>query len=310
MSRLPHQHNDNLLCGFEHNEDAAVYKNGDDLLISTLDFFSPNHHDPYTFGAITAANSMSDVFAMGGEVLYALNILGIPKGLDPELVSEILRGAIDQVNLAGGVVVGGHTVEDEEIKYGLSVTGKTKENNLLTNDQARKNQSIILTKKIGVGIYNGEYKKDLPDVKEVVESMTTLNNVPRELFTKYNVKSCTDVTGFGLVGHLIEVMDASNISAVVEMDKVPLFERTRELANHVSGGMTRNILYFGERIDHTLENEDLNIVFDPQTSGGLLIFVDEDKAEDMVKDLHKAGFGVSTIIGKTVERQERSVKVK
>jgi len=310
MSRLPRQHNENLICGFEHNEDAAVYRNGDDLLISTLDFFSPNHHDPYTFGAITAANSLSDVFAMGGEVLYALNILGIPKGLDPEVVAEILKGAIDKVQLAGGVVVGGHTVEDEEIKYGLSVTGKVKEDNLLKNNQARKNQAIILTKKIGAGIYNSEFKKDLPDVKEVVESMTTLNNVPKEIFQKYNVKACTDVTGFGLAGHLIEVMDASEISCELVMQDVPLFERTRELALNASGGMTRNILYFGSRIAHSLEKKDLNIIFDPQTSGGLLIFVDLDKAESMLSDLHSHGFNASKIIGRTTEKIDVSVKVK
>lgn len=310
MKRLPRQHNENLICGFEHNEDAAVYKNGDDLLISTLDFFSPNHHDPYTFGQIAAANSLSDVFAMGGEVMYALNILGIPKGLDPEVVAEILKGAIDKVNSAGGVVVGGHTVEDDEIKYGLSVTGKVKEDNLLANNQAKENQAIILTKKIGTGIYNNEFKNETEDVLEVVESMTTLNNVPRSLFDKYNVKACTDVTGFGLAGHLIEVMEASQITAEINMKDVPLFDRTKELANNVSGGMTRNILYFSEKIEHSLEKEDLNIIFDPQTSGGLLIFVDLDSADSMVNDLKQAGFDNSTIVGKTVNEENVRVKVK
>ena len=308
MTKLPIQNNENLICGFTHNEDAAVYKLKDELLISTLDFFSPNHHDPYTFGQIAAANSLSDVFAMGGEVMYALNILAIPKELDSELVAEILKGAIERVNLAGGVVVGGHTVEDTEIKYGLSVTGRVV-NNLLTNDKAKANMKIILTKRIGTGIYNNEFKKDRLDVQEVVKSMTSLNNVPAHLFTKYGINACTDVTGFGLAGHLIEVMKASKVSATLNMSKIPLFERTMELADNTSGGMTRNILYFSENVTHNLTKKEQNIIFDPQTSGGLLIFVDNELAEDMLKDLLDAGFKDSTIIGSTVNKLDYDVLV-
>ncbi len=278
--------------------------------MSTLDFFSPNHPDPFTFGQIAAANALSDVFAMGGEVMYALNILGVPKGLDPDLVAEILKGAIEKVNEAGGVVVGGHTVTDDEIKYGLSVTGKVTKDRLLTNDGAKPGCAIILTKKIGVGVYNNRYTEDAADSREVVASMTALNNVPSELFVKYGIKSCTDVTGFGLGGHLIEVMEASNVTAELVFDDIPMFERTKEFSSNISGGMRNNILFFGNRISHKLTNEDENIIFDPQTSGGLLLFVEEEKSKAFVQDLHNAGFEVATEIGKTTVKQDVPLIVK
>lgn len=199
MKNVPQIQHPNLVTGFDHNEDASVFDMGDYYLVSTLDIFGANHPDPFTFGQIAAANSMSDVFAMGGEILYALNILCIPDQLPADATAEILKGAISQVQKTSGVIAGGHTVSNTEILYGLAVTGKVEKKNLLLNNQAKPNQNIILTKKIGTGVYNKSIKgKDNdPDVEEVIDSMIQMNDTAVKVALKHGLKACTDVTGLG-----------------------------------------------------------------------------------------------------------------
>ena len=284
-------------------------------LVNTVDFFTPIHHDPYTFGQITAANAVSDVFAMGGKVLNCLNILAFPNSLEPDVVTDILRGAMDKVREAGGVIAGGHTIATDHIIYGLSVNGTVPKIQLKTNSGAKAGQKIILTKKIGTGIYSKEINKniDLKDCKEVVESMTSLNKKASEVIHKYNVTAVTDVTGFGLLGHLCEVTKASLVTAKIYIDQIPIFERTRALCiEYANGGMKRNAKYFGQHIEFmqdTKTEENVNILFDPQTSGGLLIFVDEKDAEALIAELHSEGVTQAACIGETEVLKERFIKV-
>ncbi|ERJ13215.1 Selenide water dikinase protein [Haloplasma contractile SSD-17B] len=305
-----------MIHGFENSEDAAVYELDEhNYLVNTVDFFTPIHHDPYIFGQITAANAVSDVFAMGGNILNCLNVLAFPNEIEPEVITEILKGAMDKVNEAGGVIAGGHTISTDHIIYGLSVNGTVPKGQLKTNDGAKTNQKIILTKKIGTGIYSKEINinKELEDCKEVVESMTTLNKKAAKIIHKYAVSAVTDVTGFGLLGHLSEVAKASKVSANIYMDRVPLFERTRKLCiEYANGGMVRNVNYFGKYIEFTKEaktQENINILFDPQTSGGLMIFVDEDDCDGLLRELHQEGILQATVIGETGERSDKLIKV-
>lgn len=316
VSQLPKQYDKRLVTGFENSEDAAVLElNDDNYLVNTVDFFTPIYKDPYIFGQIAATNAVSDIFAMGGEVLNCLNILAFPSLIDEDTIAEILKGAIDKVNEAGGVIAGGHTISTDHIIYGLSVNGIVKKNRLKTNDGAKPKQKIIITKKIGTGIYSKviNINKDLEDCLEVIESMTTLNKRAAEIAQKYSVSAITDVTGFGILGHLCEVTKASGISASIYMKKVPLFKRTKELSiRYPNGGMTRNACFFGKHIKFT-KNADLeeykNILFDPQTSGGLMLFVDEDDANNLLSELHKEGIMQASIIGETEKLNDKLIKV-
>lgn len=316
VSGLPQQQDERLIHGFENSEDAAVLElDENNYLVNTVDFFTPIYNDPYIFGQITAANAISDIFAMGGKVLNCLNILAFPNVVEPEIITKILKGAIDKVREAGGVIAGGHTIATDHIIYGLSVNGTVVKNQLKTNNGAKVNQKIILTKKIGTGIYSKEINinKDLKDCLEVVESMTTLNKKASEIIHKYSASAVTDVTGFGLLGHLCEVTKASGISANIYMEQVPLFKRTRELCiEYANGGMKRNASYFGKHIEFTEEmktQENINILFDPQTSGGLMIFVDEKDCDALLNELHIEGIKQATIIGETGELSDKLIKV-
>ncbi|QVK21807.1 selenide, water dikinase SelD [Mycoplasmatota bacterium] len=311
VSNLPQQIDEKLICGLENSEDGAVYElDSENYLVSTLDFFSPNISDPYTFGLIAAANALSDIFAMGGEILYALNILSFPSEVEEEAITEILKGAIHNVNKAGGVVVGGHTTKNNEIVYGLSVTGKVKRKSIMLNSNAKVNNKIILTKKIGTGIYMSELSKGSDDYKEVVESMTTLNKEAADIMMNYNVSTCTDLTGFGLIGHLSEVAVASDLSLNIYFDKLPLFDRTLELVNNTNGGMLRNIEHFSKYVNYeNIKKENINILADPQTSGGLFIFVDEQDADELLKELQDKGITQARVIGETIEKGDSFINI-
>ncbi len=274
----------------------------------------PNYKDPYVFGQITAANALSDVFAMGGEVLFALNILGFPCEIDSDVIAKMLKGAANKINEAGAVVVGGHSITDKEIKYGLAVTGKVRKDKLKVNNGAKAQQSIILTKPIGTGIYSKEINNnEADDCLDVINSMITLNKKAAEIMNKYDVTSATDITGFGLAGHICEVANASNITAHIDVTKIPLFKRTFDLSiKCANGGMRRNEKHFDNLIDYKLsENieEWKNIIFDPQTSGGLLIFVNKDEADQLLSELHENGVGYAKIIGQTSEFENRNLTV-
>ncbi len=295
----------------ETSDDAAVYKINDDLaLIQTLDFFTPVVDDPYTFGQIAAANSLSDVYAMGGEPKLAMNIVCFPNCLNPNVLVEILKGGHDKVMEAGAILVGGHTVEDDEPKYGLSVAGFVHPDKVLTNSNAKPGDLLVLTKPIGLGIINTAIKGGLADKKsydEAVHLMSTLNKYGKEALDKIEANSVTDITGFGLLGHALEMAEGSGVSIKIDHKKVPLVHNTLEYAQMglVPAGAYANRGYIGDNIvirDEVPEEME-DALFDPQTSGGLLISIPKENAETLLEELKK-GPTECAIIGEVVEKEE------
>lgn len=287
------------MLGFETSDDAAVYRiNDETAALLTVDFFTPIVDDPYDFGRITAANALSDIYAMGGTPLTALNLLAFPCSLGPEVVGEVVRGGAEIVSEAGAVVVGGHTIDDKEPKYGLSVFGTVHPNHVLLNAGAREGDVIVITKPIGTGIWGTALKRGVAsehDAHEAIESMATLNKYAAEALNGLSPHACTDVTGFGLVGHLHEMAEASNLCAHVELECVPLLEHTFELASQdIVPGRTRDVVAWASNFtafaaDCTLERDEQEIwqkvYCDPQTSGGLLIALSADEAEHYYENL-------------------------
>lgn len=299
LTMLPRGEKDpNLLVGLETSDDAGVYKLADDLaLVQTVDFFTPIVDEPYDFGQIAAANAISDIYAMGGRPLTALNIVAFPiRQLDRSILAEILRGASDKMKEAGVTLVGGHSIDDQEPKFGLAVTGIVHPDRVRTNAGARPQDRLILTKPIGVGIMTTAIKKDklsADEIRHVTRVMTTLNKTAAEVMEGYPVHACTDVTGFGLLGHASEMAKASGVGIVVNRAGVPVLPRVRELAleGAVPGGTKNNyshvedIVHFPESMDQI----DRLILCDAVTSGGLLISVDASRADDLLDALRKAG---------------------
>ncbi len=282
----------NLLVGFDRSDDASVYKVSDELaLVQTLDFFPPIHDDPYTFGQIAATNALSDVYAMGGEPKLALNIMAVPKDMPSETVHQILKGGYDKAFEAGAIISGGHSILDDEPKYGLSVTGFVHPDKVLTNSGARPGDVLFLTKPLGIGIITTAAKVDMAERKvaeQVVKLMTTLNKGARDAMVKYRVHACTDVTGFSLMGHGLEMAQGSNTELHLDIDKIDLIPEAVELAKMgiLPEGMYRNRSFVEESVD-TLDAPLFiqDVLFDPQTSGGLMIAVDPDDAEALFKEL-------------------------
>lgn len=305
----------NLLVGIETSDDAAVYKiNEDTAIIQTLDFFTPIVDDPYTFGQIAAANSLSDIYAMGGRPVVALNIVCFPNCLPIEVLGEILRGGADKVLEAGAVVVGGHTISDDEPKYGLSVTGTVNPDKILKNCGCRENEVLILTKPLGSGIINTAIKGDIAShdaYNNAVKIMSTLNKYAGEIVADHNVSACTDITGFGLMGHAYEMASGSQISLELYKDKIPYIKEAREYAEMglVPAGTYRNKTYLAGKyslsdVPPWLED----IIFDPQTSGGLLVTCSEDEAQGLLKDLNKLDIK-SQIIGRVTDFNGKYINV-
>lgn len=284
----------NLLVGIETSDDAAVYKINDEIaLIQTLDFFTPVVDDPYTFGQIAAANALSDVYAMGGKPFLALNIVCFPDCLDTSVLREILRGGQEKVIEAGAVLAGGHSISDDEPKYGLSVAGFVHPSKIMTNAQARPNDVLILTKPLGVGIINTALKAQIADeqaVKDAILSMTTLNSIGGEAVNDIKgVHSITDITGFGLMGHAVEMAEASKVTLRIRSKDVPYINAAKEYAEMglVPKGAHNNRDFFGKRISIS-ENVPLflrDIFYDPQTSGGLLISASKEASEKILSRL-------------------------
>lgn len=316
LCQLPKTYDENLIVGLDTSDDAAVYKINDDLaIIQTLDFFTPVVDDPYTFGQIAAANSLSDVYAMGGKPVMAMNIVCFPNCLSPEILVQILKGGQDKVQEAGAILVGGHTVEDDEPKYGLSVTGFVHPDKVLANSHAKPKDLLVLTKPIGTGIINTAIKGGLANDKsynEAVKVMATLNKYAKEAIDKVGVNGCTDITGFGLLGHGLEMAMASSVSLRIDHDKIPLIDGTLDLAQMglIPAGAYSNREYIGDKVaflkDVPVENRD--ILFDPQTSGGLLVSLPEDKVDKLIEELKDlpTSFGV---IGEVVEKREHYIYV-
>ena len=315
LAGLPEVTDRNLLVGFNLADDAGVYRISDSqALVQTVDFFTPIVDDPFTFGAISAANALSDVYAMGGRPLTALNIAGFPAGeLEPEVLNQILLGGQSKVDEAGCTLVGGHTVQDPELKYGLSITGMVHPDHIYTNAGAQPGDRLILTKKLGTGLIANAFKADElseADLGEAVESMTTLNKAAAETLPDFAVHACTDVTGFGLLGHAAEMAEGSETGLVFHALQVPTLAHSLDLAAKGLGGGSRDNQIFLEpkvtRAD-SVDEAHYNLLFDAQTSGGLLIAVAADEADALLAKLHQNGVAAAAIIGEVT--QENSGRI-
>ena len=309
----------NVLAGIEMAEDAGVYKLNDDLaIIQTLDFFTPIVDDPYTFGQVAAANALSDVYAMGGTALTAMNIVCFPiNSMDVSILREILAGGLERIHEAGVALVGGHSVEDQELKYGLSVTGIIQPQRVVLNRGAEAGDALVLTKPLGTGIVNTALKRGKASeaaVAKVVESMTTLNRHASELMRSAEVHACTDVTGFGLMGHACEMIGGADVGMVIDSSNIPFFSEAEQLAKDgmIPGGLQRNRDYNRCMVDIADDVPQFmqDIIFDPQTSGGLLIAVPRAGAESLVEQMREDGIESATVIGEVVVEPKGRIVVR
>lgn len=288
-------HDPNLLVGYEKSDDASVYKLTDEIaLVQTVDFFPPICDDPYTFGQIAATNALSDVYAMGGEPKLALNIMAVPKDMPSDAVHEILRGGYEKAYEAGTIITGGHSILDDEPKYGLAVTGFVHPEKILTNSGAKPGDVLLFTKPIGIGILTTASKVGMASdesMKFAVKMMTTLNKSARDIMVRYRVHACTDVTGFGLMGHGLEMAQGSDVEIHLDIDQIDLISEALELANIgiLPEGMYRNRAFAESSVEAgNIEMAKQDLLFDPQTAGGLLISVDPADAEALYTELKHA----------------------
>jgi len=309
----------NLLVGMERADDAGVYKLSDDLaIIQTIDFFTPIVDNPYMFGQIAAANALSDVYAMGGKPLTAMNVVCFPvKTMDIGILREILKGGLEKMREAGVVLVGGHSVEDAELKYGLSVTGTVHPKKILTNSGAKKGDCLILTKPLGTGIINTAIKGGMAtedSATKVTNCMAGLNKTASEIMQEVGVNACTDITGFGLLGHAGEMIQDSDVGMIIYASAVPFFPEAEEFARigMVPGGTHRNREFRLKltEVDLKLSPYLLDILFDPQTSGGLLISVPKEKADKLLGRLRKEKVKDAAIIGEVVAEPKGKILVR
>lgn len=315
LSRLPKKEDPNLLVGFDGNDDAAVYKiNDHQAIVSTLDFFPPMLEDPYLFGQVAATNALSDIYAMGGEVVSALNIVCFPEQMDMNILGKILQGGNDKVMEAGAVLAGGHSIADADIKYGLSVTGLVDPDQIWQNSGCKPGDALILTKKLGVGIIMTAHRiKEASGgaVEEAVASMTTLNKYASAILKKYPVHACTDVTGFGFLVHLSEMLSGS-CTAVIEAVDVPRFDVTEAYAEefYLTAAAQKNRNFIGDKVEFQNVSFAMEeVLFDPQTSGGLLVSLDPKDAEAVVKEMQSQGLP-ARIVGHITEKQEKEIIVR
>lgn len=317
MSGLPKAADPNLLVGYDSSDDAAVYKVSDDVaMIQTVDFFPPVVDDPYTFGQIAATNALSDVYAMGGMPTLAMNLLAFPSCLPVEALGDILAGGASKVLEAGAVIAGGHSIEDQEPKYGLCVTGLVHPSRILTNSGAKEGDILVLTKALGTGILSTAAKAELleeADYKHMVELMTTLNKYAAQAVGPVALNACTDVTGFGLVGHVKEMAEGCGSTIELWAGKVPIVPKALELARDgiIPAGAYRNMDFTADDTleDSTVPREVLDCLYDPQTAGGLLLSVPESLLSDLLARMADAGVPAAAI-GAMVPRGEKLVHIK
>ncbi len=300
-------------------DDAGVYKLTDELaIIQTIDFFTPIVDDPYTFGQITAANALSDVYAMGGKPLTAMNVVCFPtKSLNISVLNDILRGGIDKMREAGVTLIGGHSIDDVELKYGLSVMGTVHPQQLVTNSGAKVGDKLILTKPLGTGIINTGVKAGVVDeetINKVEKCMATLNQKASELMQEIGVHACTDITGFGFLGHTVQLAQNSQVGINIRLASVPFFPEAEEFAKQrlCPAGLHRNREFYSSAIKFAdgVPSHMQDILFDPQTSGGLLICLDGRKAELLLDRLRQAGVTDGTLIGDVAGEPRGMVSVK
>jgi selenide,water dikinase len=318
LARLELPSDPDLLVGINTGDDAGVFRLSDDLaIVNTVDFFTPVVDDPFTYGQIAAANALSDVYAMGGVPRTALNIVCWPQtGLPGEMLAEILRGGSDKVREAGALIVGGHTVADEEVKFGMAITGVIDPRRIVRNVGAKIGDALILSKPLGTGILMTAFKRDrLSDesYQAAVRSMCQLNASAAATMLKYDVHAATDVTGFGLVGHAMKMAEGSGVTIIFEESDLPLLPDALELcrAGMIPGGGARNREYYGPkvRISDEIADEMAELAFDPQTSGGLLVAVPAEEAIAMLAELQNSGHREAAIVGRVVARGNFAIEL-
>ncbi len=315
LERIPKGVQDkNLLIGYDSKDDAAVYQITEDVaIVQTLDFFPPMIDDPYLFGQIAAANALSDVYAMGGDVRTALNIVCFPEDMDLNILGEIMRGGSEKVMEAGGTLAGGHSIADDSVKYGLSVTGTIHPKRIYPNNQGQPGDILILTKKLGVGIIctaNRIKEASVEAVEEAVSSMTTLNKQASLICRKYDIHACTDVTGFGFLGHLHEMMDG-RCSCRIYAEQVPVMKQALSYADefYLTAAAQKNRNHLEGHVkfqDVSFAMEE--VLFDPQTSGGLLAAVRPEQAGELLAQLQAQGLPAG-IVGEIIEKEEIEISV-
>jgi selenide, water dikinase len=318
LHELPKFNNPDMLVGTETSDDAGVFRLRPDLaIVNTVDFFTPIVDDPYVFGQIAATNSLSDVYAMGGEPKTAMNIVCFPKGkMEMEVLGEILKGGADKVKESGAVIIGGHSIIDEEIKYGMAITGVIHPDKIFRNVGVQEGDALILTKPLGTGIITTALKKgkaSKESVDEAVAFMTTLNAAASAVMCKYPVHACSDVTGFGILGHALGMASGSGVTLVIESQKLPIMHRAPRLAEkgYITGGCKRNRDYLKDKItvEKSLPEGIVEVAFDPQTSGGLLIAVAKRLAAKLIEDLQAAGVTAATQVGYATSLQKPWVRL-
>jgi len=295
LCQLPQFDDPDLLSRSIPFADAGIYRIADDLaLVQSVDFFTPVVNDPTAYGRIAAANALSDIYAVGGRPVTALNLASFPRQLEREILIRILEGGAEKVREAGAVIAGGHTVDDEEPKYGLAVTGLVDPRHMVTTVGARHGDLLVLTKPLGTGILASALKKGVVsenEIREAIEGMTRLNRAASRAMMQVGVSACTDVTGFGLLGHAAEMAEASHVCLALEFDKLPLYPGTREMAAEglIPGGSRKNRQYYLPRVANReeLNAEQLDILADPQTSGGLLMAVAPDRLRGLKTAMEK-----------------------
>jgi selenide,water dikinase len=304
LKTIPRQTIPGVIVGYQNSDDAGVFQLTSDIaVVQTVDYFPPMVDDPYTFGQIAAANALSDVYAMGGEPKTALSIVGFPTaGVDFTILGDIMRGGIDKLNEAGVALLGGHSVRDDEIKFGYAITGTIETKNIKQNSGAHAGNRVILTKPLGIGLITTAIKRGQPHsehVRAAIAAMLQLNRRASEIVLGFPVDAMTDVTGFGLAGHGIEVAKASHISIRIDHRKLPLLPGALEYsrAGFCAGGLTSNREFFGPHvlIADGVPPEVQNLVFDPQTSGGLLIFCQPGESDSRLGKLRSEGIGGAEI---------------
>ena len=308
-----------MIVGTSQADDCGVVRVSDDrAIILTVDFFPAIVDDPYMFGQVAAANAMSDVYAMGGEPVSALNIIGFPEGkLEIEALELLMRGGADKVNEAGAVIVGGHTMTDSELKYGLSIMGTIHPDNVVLTAGARPGDAIILTKPLGTGIYSTAMKKGVLDEEQerlFIDQMTALNAPAARAMVAAGAHACTDVTGFGLAGHALEMAAGSDVTIAIDMEAVPLLPDAADFASQglLTGGGMSNVQFTSNslEVEGSLTREQKMLLHDPQTSGGLLISLPAEKAQGLVDSIRNSGAGYAAVIGEALPQAGKQILIR
>jgi selenide, water dikinase len=310
-------HDENLLVGFENSDDASVYRLTDDIaMVNTIDFITPPVNDPYWFGLIAAANSLSDIYAMGGKPITALNVVMFPgKILDSGILREILRGGADKVVESGASIVGGHSVDDNEPKYGLSVSGIVHPNKILTNSQAKAGDALILTKPIGSGVLLNATRDNMYPMseleKQVLPKMATLNKQALENILQFDINACTDVTGFGLTGHVLEMAKGSQKQIIINYDKIPVYPDAYEMYQKgvTTGSNKENkaLVVKFLNIQKSINKDQESLLYDPQTSGGLLMAIPNNQLEQVLSAINNHCEIQAVCIGEVLEGEPEVV---